>query len=198
MADTLDVLTLAEGRATVGQDRDTADTDLDTELADYITSTSRWIDSVCGPMVVREIVGLATQTSALTLDLVAGATEEDIEDLRVGQYVDVGETGDTKSVAARRRIVAIDRDDLTVTIDGAAIDATSGTHSLWQGRYATTAAVDAVVKIGARMHLRWQWAIERGAGSRDFDDLGAVAGETLAVPHRIIDHLGDFYRPGIG
>ena len=51
MADTLDVLTLAEGRVAVGMDG--ADPSEDTELAQAITAISRRLDDRCGPIVVR-------------------------------------------------------------------------------------------------------------------------------------------------
>ena len=66
MADTLDVLTLAEGRAAIGQDPTTTDTALDTQIELYVTATSRWIDDVAGPMVSRQIVQCAAGTAVRT------------------------------------------------------------------------------------------------------------------------------------
>lgn len=53
MADTLDVLTIAEARKAVGIG-DT-DTSHDTELAAKVTAVSRLLDEVCGPVVRRTI-----------------------------------------------------------------------------------------------------------------------------------------------
>lgn len=53
MADTLDVLTLAEGKSAVGIA--SADTSQDTPLAAKITAVSRRLDRLCGPIVQRTI-----------------------------------------------------------------------------------------------------------------------------------------------
>lgn len=194
MADTLDVLTLAEGRAAIGQDTATTDTAIDTELALYITATSRWLDSVAGAMVSRQIVQCAANTATNTLELTS-ATEKLLEDLTVGDYVDIGTAADPWSIAANRQVTAVDRDNLTVTIDGAAVTTTTS-EGIRRGRWINTAAVDPAVKLAATAHLRWAWAVERGAASRNFDEFGNV-GETIAVPRRVLDLVGDYFRPGI-
>lgn len=53
MADTLDVLTLDEGKEAVGIA--TANTDLDDEIASWITGTSRALDVLVGPIVNRTL-----------------------------------------------------------------------------------------------------------------------------------------------
>lgn len=53
MADTLDVLTLAEGKTAVGIE--SADSSLDTPLAAKITAVSRRLDRLCGPIVQRTV-----------------------------------------------------------------------------------------------------------------------------------------------
>lgn len=55
MADTLDVLTLAEGKVAVGID--SADTSQDTPLAAKITAVSRRLDQLVGPIVRRTVTG---------------------------------------------------------------------------------------------------------------------------------------------
>lgn len=57
MADTLDVLTLAEGKAAVGIS--SSDTSKDTELAAKITGVSRRLDQLVGPIVRRTVTGEA-------------------------------------------------------------------------------------------------------------------------------------------
>lgn len=196
MADTLDVLTLAEGRAAIGQDPSTTDTALDTQLELYITATSRWIDSVCGRMVTRTVAELAANTTANTLTL-DSATPAQLADLleQLGSCVDIGTAAAPTVIAASRQLEAVDTAAGTVTISGEPVTTTDA-HSVRQGLYVNTAGVDPVVKLGASAHLRWLWAVERGAASRNFDDFGNV-GETIAVPRRVLDILGDFYRPGV-
>ena len=55
MADTLDIITLAEGKTAANLNA--AAGPHDTKLAQQITAISRIIDSVCGPVVVRTITG---------------------------------------------------------------------------------------------------------------------------------------------
>ena len=52
MANTLDVLSIAEGRTVTGLTGTTAN---DTTLAEKITAISRQLDKMCGPVVVRTI-----------------------------------------------------------------------------------------------------------------------------------------------
>lgn len=53
VADTLDVLTLAEGKTAVGIGA--SDSSLDTPLAQKITAVSRRLDRLCGPIVQRTV-----------------------------------------------------------------------------------------------------------------------------------------------
>ena len=55
MSDTLDLLTLAEGKRAVGVPANT--TSKDTQLALYITGVSRAMDDTFGPSVVRTTTG---------------------------------------------------------------------------------------------------------------------------------------------
>lgn len=194
MADTLDILTLQEGRAAIGvADPTLADAARDLQLALYITATSRWVDSVAGPMVSRALLTCATNTAVRTLTLTA-ATEHTLQ-LLGSDPVDIGTAADPWAVAADRGIDSIDYADLTVTITGEPVTTTSS-HTIRRGRFISTATVDPVVKLVATEHLRWSWAVERGAASRGFDDLATV-GETLTVPSRVLTLLGDYFRPGV-
>ena len=55
MADTLDIITLAEGKSAVGIG--SSDTSQNTALAQKITAVSRRIDRLCGPVVQRTVTG---------------------------------------------------------------------------------------------------------------------------------------------
>jgi hypothetical protein len=63
MADTLDLLSLAEGKAAI------AAVDLNTSVASYITAVSRTIDDNCGPMVQRTLTSEAYDGGAGTIRL---------------------------------------------------------------------------------------------------------------------------------
>ncbi len=58
MSDTLDVISLAEGKSAVGIT--TGDTSQDTALAQKITAVSRRIDRLCGPVVQRTVTDEVT------------------------------------------------------------------------------------------------------------------------------------------
>lgn len=194
MADTLDVLTLGEGRAAIGQDPDVADTDIDTELALYITATSKWVDDVAGAMVSRALVTCATNTATNTLELTS-PTEKTLAEVWPGLLVSLGTAVDPWATAADREVLSVDRANFTVRIGGAAVTTTTSTQ-VRIGRFIDTAGVHPVVKLGASAHLRWLWAVERGAASRNFDEFGNV-GETLSVPRRVLDLFADYFAPGV-
>jgi hypothetical protein len=65
MADTLDLITLAEAKRALNLD--TSNTTHDTELESYITAVSRRLDDLCGPVVIRTITGEVHSGGAATI-----------------------------------------------------------------------------------------------------------------------------------
>lgn len=198
MADTLDLLTLAEGKTAIN----ISTTDHDTELAMQITAVSRIIDEQVGPVVqrtitaevhppgpvvtryapivsvslVRELVGTAATTRA---SVAWGGTTE-------GYYLDPSLNG-----------------RIYYTSGGTLSDWSNGLVEVTYvaGRYATTVAVDARFKSCAGAVLRRLWKREAGtwAQSADFfesidsNDTSSIGFYRVARP--IIDEMLGDQRP---
>lgn len=181
MADTLDIVTLAEAyRAT----NNPAATGHDDELAQWITAVSRRIDKACGPVVQRtisnELHDGGTARIRLDWDHVDSVTT-------LTEYVDTtgttlsAETNASKPADAymletlggvswvRRR--ASGADD-TFASGRKNIDVT-----YVAGRYADTASVDGLFKMAVGSILRRLWARDAGAWARGGDpfDTGSQA-----------------------
>jgi len=189
MADTLDVLTIAEARTAVGLGSSTAQ---DTPLAAWVTAISRQLDRLCGPIVKRTVTneahhGTYGQTS-ITVDhppiyTTPGITLTEYGTTGTGLVL-TAEDHDTKPSAGylltRRRQGGysgrIERrasgmglffdDSVVVTYDA--------------GRYADTASVDPLFKQAASMMLRAAWIGEQASGTQTFpEDLTGLLGPKL-------------------
>lgn len=181
MADTLDVLTLAEGRLAVNAKADS--TQHDETLRRHITAISRLLDDRCGPIVQRTItaelhrggrcevflkrwpvvsVSLVRQASGGTITTVSavafGGTGDGYRvDLALGQLTRLG--GGYSS--------AWPAGDSAVEVTYVA------------GRHATTSVVDARFKDAASAILRRLWKREAGAWAQSstiFEDADLTAG----------------------
>lgn len=170
MADTLDVLTLDEGRAALNVA--TADTTKDAQLATYITAVSRRLDELCGAIVVRTVTAeeypggdvaitlrqapasSATATTITTLTEYAGGTgtvltAESLTVTASDSYYFSARTG----VVTRRtnwRDSRFGSQRVVVTYVA--------------GRYADTAHVDQKFKQAAAIMLSHLWTREKGVG----------------------------------
>jgi hypothetical protein len=182
MADTLDVVTLAEAEADMG--------DLDDSLlAAYITSVSRLLDKVCGPIVQRAVTNEAhdgwvrdiwlaeypvvsvttlteysgTSAQALTLEAVTTSPSNGyVVDFNTGRVTRRSGKRDWYFPEGRRNVLA----------------------TYVAGRYADTASVDARFKRAALITLRNLWSREQGMGTVTFGPDGApVTGATFALPN---------------
>lgn len=184
MADTLDVLTLAEAKTALG----IAAATWDTVLAQYVTAVSRQLDKLCGPIVARTVttephdgggytirlhrrpvytittVTEYAQTTGTTLTAETNATKT------ASNYLHDGTLTTVVSGTLRRRASGSDlrfadgRRNIDVTYDA--------------GRAATTAAADAKFKNAASMVLRSIWVGEQAMGS---ETTGAVPEGVLSV-----------------
>lgn len=189
MADTLDIVTLAEGQAAIN------DTTPTTELASYITAVSRRIDDLCGP-VVKRLVTESHDGGAYTLYLrkypvlsVATASVTDYTTARIYaaesntaktayDYLLDGATGTlrSRSSGSDRRFVS-GRRNVVVTY--------------YAGRYEDTASVDEKFKNAARQFLRHVWVPSQGGGSVTFPggEEGGRTFPTFGVPNVVLDML---------
>lgn len=192
MADALDVITLTEAKTAINMP---AATTHDTELAMWVTAVSRRLDARCGPMVVR------TVTETLTP---AGST------LFLTQYPVSSVTSVTEYQSGTGTVLTAES---TTVAGGYLLDSgmltrrsgfgTTGWHGRTTveyvaGRYATTAAVDARVKMVAGAVMRRLWVRESGAWARGGDPFaqeGAGVGFFRVIDPLIDEHLSDMVLP---
>lgn len=203
MSDTLDILTLEEGRTAINMPTGTSDHDA--EIAQQITAVSRMIDAACGPVVQRTVTAeIHDATSTLWL--------------RHSPVVSVT----LVRTAAGGTITTLDPVSFGGTTDGYTVDLTSGrlgrsyggSVASWgygqvevtyvAGRYATTAAVDARFKTCAASVLRRLWKREAGTWAQSADFLADLGNDTpslgfFRVAKPIIDEMlcDELVLPGV-
>ena len=198
MADTLDVITLAEGRRAINL----ADsvTTLDTELAMLITGVSRRIDQRCGPVVARAMTerhngGCTTiQLRNTPVSSITSVTEWDTAGTSTAL---TAETDSTKPASGY--LLANDNGHyatITRRAGGASTLFTSGKRNVIVvasvGRAANTAAVDALFKLAAANVLRrlWQREAPIWAQTPDFGADVADVGFFRVIDPMINEWLG--------
>lgn len=197
MADTLDLLTLAEGKAAIGTA--VAATDLNTSVASYITTVSRTLDQHCGPLVQRTITNEAHDGGSLTIRL---AYPPPATVTSLTEYQGVTAVACTQETAGTQPANAFIVDPAS----GYLYRRTSGSDSRWAvgrrnivvtysaGRFANTSSVDPQVKQGAAMLLRHLWAIQYGSGNVTFGELDIPAPIGFAIPNRVRELLADYWQ----
>jgi hypothetical protein len=172
MADTYDLLSLAEAKGALGLPA--ANPDLDTTVASYVTAVSRVLDQNCGPLVQRTV----------TNETHSGNNSNAI-DLKQRPAPANGVILDGDNGFLYRRSSGADwtwypgRNNITVTYTA--------------GRYANTAAVDARVKRAAGMLLRHLWAIDKGSGNMMFGEVEIPIPMGYAIPNRVRETLADLW-----
>lgn len=169
MADTLDVLTLTEAKAALNID--VSKTGQDTDVALFVTAVSRRLDEALGPIVHRTISG----------EEHTGATAE----IHLRHYPVASVTTITEYHGTTAQALALeDFPDTLTANDYRLVDdgrwgriqrRTSGRTARFAdpvvvtyvaGRAATTAAVDARLKLTAGSVLRRLWDREKGAWAK--------------------------------
>lgn len=162
MADTLDILTLAEGHAAINLD--VSSTSHDPELAQHITAVSRLIDAECGPVVNRTVtaevhsggvlytkyaplvsVSLVRENKAGTLTTHSAVA---FGGTTIGYYIDPSLTGRIYYASGGQFFDWPHTSQVEVTYIA--------------GRAANTAAVDHRFKVCAASVLRRLWKRESG------------------------------------
>jgi hypothetical protein len=203
MADTLDILTLAEAKLEVNIA--SSDTTQDTELANYITAVSRRIDSLCGPVVNRTFttetyyVGGCDRYIDLRTYPVSSVTAVVEYDAAGNATTLTGETVSTKQASgflldvSVRRPRRIYRRASGVTYQFPAGGAVTVTYVA--GRAANTAAADPVFKNAAASVFGYLWRNRQGIGSDTFGatDVGIIP--PFALPRGLLEGLSDELLP---
>lgn len=194
MADTLDIITLAEGRAAVNLHA--SDTSQDTEVAAYITGVSRRLDQAVGPIVVRTITAEAHDTAGSTIQLyrypvssVTSVTEyvETTGTLMTAEAVGVATTANNYALDTRYGVI-------TRRSGGSDASWSSGRSRVVvtyvAGRYANTAAVDPLFKTAASIMVAHLWRREQSS-----DPMTAYQrSHGLAIPKVVKELLIDEWR----
>lgn len=189
MAATLDIITLAEGRAAINMLAQ--DTTQDSEIAAYVTAASQRIDQLAGPVVVRTITaelhdGTGSEvrlryypvSSITSVTEYVGATGTVLTAETVGgAYIGTNYALDARYGVLTRRSGGVDapfsygRGRVAVTYVA--------------GRFANTAAVDPLYKTATTVLLSHWWRREQGSDpitsyQRSFG---------LAVPRAVVEML---------
>lgn len=194
MADTLDIITLAEGRAAVNLHA--SDTTQDAEVAAYITAVSRRLDQAVGPVVVRTITAETHDGSAATVRLyhppvfsVTSVTEyvDTTGTVLTAEAVGVATTANNYVLNARYGI-------LTRRSGGSDVSFSYGRSRVVityvAGRYANTAAVDPLFKSAATIMVAHLWRREQSA-----EPMTAYQrSHGVAIPRVVREMLADEWR----
>ena len=196
MADTYDLLSLAEGKLAIGTS--IAATDYDTSVASWITATSRLIDANCGPMVQRTVTNELHDGGNRTFRL-SKAPCSSITTLTEYQGTTaVTCTAETPGVFPANSY-------LFDAASGYVLRRTSGSDGTWApgrsnivvtyvaGRFTSTSTVDARVKQAAAMCLRHLWAIQYGSGNSMFGEIDMPTPIGFAIPNRVRELLASYW-----
>lgn len=189
MADTLDVLTLAEAKSALN----ITNSDQDTEVAIYITAVSRRLDDLCGAIVKRTITD-EEYPGGLPQIALRHAPASDTATTTVSAVTEYS-AGTAQALTAETLTAstsydyAIDASTGILTRRSTWTDSTFGNQRVKvtyaAGRYATTAAVDPKFKLAASIMLIHLWRSGQGFGST----LDIPQG--FAVPNAVIELLSD-------
>jgi hypothetical protein len=197
MADTYDLLSLAEAKSALGLPA--ANPDLDTTVASYVTAVSRVLDENCGPLVQRTVTNethSGNGTYAIDLKKRPAATLTSCTEYQGTTAITL--TIETAGTAPANGVI-LDGDN------GLLYRRSSGADWTWYpgrnnitvtytaGRYANTAAVDARVKRAAGMLLRHLWAIDKGSGNMMFGEVEIPIPMGYAIPNRVRETLADLW-----
>lgn len=174
MADARDVLTLAEAKDAINYDELT--TTHDGEVERFVTAVSRWLDDICGPVVVRSVTELHDGGTAFirprTTPLSAVTTLTEYLDTTGTALTE--ETNDTKPADA---FLVDERSAHNVKVwrrtSGSDSTFTSGRRNIELvydvGRSADTATADPKFKQAASLLLNHLWKPNAAAWSQQTD-----------------------------
>lgn len=98
-------------------------TDLKRDVNRQVHGTSNGVIATCGETAASTTLQLAATTTQTQM-------RQAFND--GGMVIDIGTVADPDSVAASRTVTAVDYDNLTLTISGAAVSTTDGTHFIFR------------------------------------------------------------------
>lgn len=209
MSDPYDLLTLAEGKATLRID--TTDVYRDDLLASVITMVSRRLDRYIGPTVARSVTDERRDGGHPRIEL---------------RYCPVQAVTYVREYQSSILVTLTEKQPATEPTDGwygeryapdptlysGVIVRTIGdfTQRFWDGvgnvvcsytagRVASTTSVDARIKEGAKLVLRnWWRQYEQSTGGFDEYEVPHSNFPTYAMPRAVCELLHDLYQPEVG
>lgn len=169
MADILDIVDLASVQDGIGVPESKLGL-----LASYVTTVSRHIDDLCGPVVVRTVTAETHHGGACNVVLkkrpVSSITAVTESGVAVTDYHLDAEAGILERMGAASTYTGYywltGRWNVSVTYVA--------------GRYATTSVVDTLFRQAAIMTAQYMWMCEQGGGGNA--TFGAYEGEVVHVP----------------
>lgn len=196
MADTLDVISLSEGKSAINTPS-TAGTTFDNEMAAFITAVSRRLDTLVGPVVNRTVTSERADGGSHYIILKKRPV---FSVTTVTEYVSTTGT----AIVAEGDSSKTGYDYLLDATPGILYRRSSGSDALWArgrknvvityvaGRYADTTTVDQKYKIAAGIMLANLWHREQGQVTVEAPLFGPGTNfPTFAVPNAVIELLAD-------
>lgn len=95
--------------------------DLRRDVNRQLFGTSNGVIATCG-----------TTVASVTVQLLAATSLVQMRQFEVGMIVDIGTVASPSTVASARTITAVDRTNKTITVSGATLSTTSGTHFVFR------------------------------------------------------------------
>lgn len=95
--------------------------DLRRDVNRQLFGTSNGVIATCG-----------TTNTSVTVQLLAATSLVQMRQFEVGMVVDIGTVASPTTVASARTITAVDRTNKTITVNGATLSTTSGTHFVFR------------------------------------------------------------------
>lgn len=209
MADTLDVLTLAEARSVLSLGA--FDASQDDPLARVVTAVSRRLDEYIGPVVKRSVTSEVHSGGSTRIELAYGPVSAVSA---VTEY-----QGTTATVLTAETAGTVPADGYYAErwtpnpslLSGVLIRRCSGSTGLWwpgggnvlvsysAGRSVSTGSVDAKHKEAAGLMLRNLWRpYQQSIGGVDEFDTPTQNFPVVTIPKAVVDMLADEAQPMVG
>lgn len=189
MADALDVLSLAEAKAALN----ITSTSQDTELAGYITTVSRQLDELVGPVVQRSITSESRDGGCRSIDLFwrPVVSVEAVVEYNGTAGITLTSESHT-SQAGNQYLIDLAKGVLRRRTGGGDSWFPRGRQNVvvtyTAGRY-TSASVDEQFKKAATLMLTNLWRNEQGGGTETFGGLTGQVVPGFALPNAVLDIL---------
>lgn len=209
MADTLDILTLAEARSILNFGA--SDTTLDTSIARVVTAVSRRLDTYVGPIVQRSVTSEIHSGGCPSIELGYGPISAISAVTEYQGTTATAITAETAGTQPTDGFYAERYKPNPALMSGVLIRRVSGTTIPWYcgsgnvlvtytaGRSVSTGAVDPIYKQAGELMLRnlWRSYQQSTAGFNEYD-VPAQNFPTFTIPRAVVELLEDEVQPTVG